>query len=297
MRTTEHYVSAPEPVVVEFRLTDAEVIVVRKIATIEEYRACQEVQRRSFDLSDEGYVVPVATMVGAQLHGGLVIGAFHRADSEERLVGFSFAFLGRIGDRIGLYSQITAVDPNVQAGGVGTGLKMFQREWARGQGLPVIAWAFDPLQALNAHLNLNKLGARVRDYVEDMYGTRSDRLSRGVPSDRLIVEWETALAAPRPERTFGDLPRAIDVTVGADGLARPGTVDLALDVEELLIEIPESIVAVKEADPAAGLRWHEAVRRAFNGYLARGYRVAGFLRREEQGRRRCYYVLGREGAP
>lgn len=268
----------------------APTVTMRQLTQIDEYRACQDVQRAAFRLADESYVVPIATMVGANLHGGLVHGAFLDDPGGERLAGFSFAFLGRVRGRLCLYSQITAVDPNVQAGGIGTRLKLFQRDWACGQGLDMIAWAFDPLQAMNAHLNLNKLGATVASYVENMYGPRTDGLSRGQPSDRLIVEWPTDPDEAPPLPT-GDLPRAVLATAGPDGLVRVASMDLALSDPALLLEIPEEIVRVKEADTVAGVDWHDSVRAAFKAYLPRGYTARTFLRREEDGIRRCYYVL------
>src|SRR5207248_10383718 len=99
---------------------------------------------------------PVATMAAAQKVGGLVLGAF---DAENRLVGFAFAFLGKLKGRLILYSQLTGVHPAHQSTGVGRALKFEQRQRARAMGLDVVVWAFDPLQASNASFNLGVLGA------------------------------------------------------------------------------------------------------------------------------------------
>src|SRR3989442_592323 len=48
-------------------------ITIRCAESPADYLACQAAQRRAWGLTDEGYVVPVATMAGAQLHGGLLI--------------------------------------------------------------------------------------------------------------------------------------------------------------------------------------------------------------------------------
>ena len=50
------------------------VIVIRRAETSADYQACQAAQRRAWGITADGYVVPVATMVGAQLHGGVVQG-------------------------------------------------------------------------------------------------------------------------------------------------------------------------------------------------------------------------------
>src|SRR3954447_25250498 len=156
-------------------------ITIRKAESLADYRACQAAQRAAWGITDENYVVPVATMVGAQLHGGLVLGAF-LPDGEA--AGMSFAFLGRTGGRLCLYSQLTGVVPGYQDQGVGYRLKLAQREVARSEHVPCIAWAFDPLQAGNARFNLEKLGATASHYVVDMYGPRSDALNRNATTDR-----------------------------------------------------------------------------------------------------------------
>src|SRR6266508_801426 len=107
----------------------APAVTIRPVETVGEYRACQEVQRRAWGITEDGYVVPVATMISVQHAGGLVLGAFQG----ERLIGFAFGYLGRVRGRWALYSQLAGVDPGVQASGIGGMLKQAQREWARQQ--------------------------------------------------------------------------------------------------------------------------------------------------------------------
>ena len=156
-------------------------------------------------------------MVGANLHGGLVLGAF-LPDGEA--VAMSFAFLGRIEGRLCLYSQLTGVVPGYQSQGLGYRIKMPPaRDFARAEGIGAIAWAFDPLQAGNAHFNLARLGATAGRYIENMYGERTDALNAGVPTDRLIAEWDVAREPDtgiRPD-TATALPRLIDTTAGQGG--------------------------------------------------------------------------------
>ena len=46
---------------------------------------------------------------------------------------------------------------------------------------------YDPLVARNAHLNINVFGARIAEYVEDMYGETESPLHQGIGTDRFIV--------------------------------------------------------------------------------------------------------------
>ncbi len=149
-------------------------------------------------------------MVGANLHGGLVLGAFLPGGEA---VAMSFAFLGRIEGRLCLYSQLTGVVPGYQSRGLGYQIKLLQRRFARAEGIDVIAWAFDPLQAGNAHFNLARLGASAGRYIENMYGERTDALNAGVPTDRLIAEWDTKAESDRlapSSDAATTLPRLID---------------------------------------------------------------------------------------
>ncbi len=169
-------------------------ITIRRADTLVDYRACQEAQRRAWGIGEEGYLIPVATMVGANRHGGLVLGAFL---PDGTAVAMSFAFMGQIDGRICLYSQLTGVVPEYQSKGLGYELKIRQRAIARDQGIELVAWAFDPLQSGNAYFNLTRLGATACHYVENMYGERTDALNAGVPTDRLIAVWDTAGAATK----------------------------------------------------------------------------------------------------
>ena len=49
-------------------------ITIRPASTPCEFRGCQEVQRRSWGIQEEAYLLPVATMVSVQHCGGLVLG-------------------------------------------------------------------------------------------------------------------------------------------------------------------------------------------------------------------------------
>ena len=55
-------------------------------------------------------------------------------------------------------------------------------------GIDLIEWTYDPLQALNAHLNFAKLGVVVQEYAENIYGESSSPLHHGTPTDRFIAD-------------------------------------------------------------------------------------------------------------
>ncbi len=261
-------------------------IVIRPIHDPEEFSACQEVQRRTWGITEDGYLVPVATMAGASAYGGLVLGAF----AGERLVGFSFAFRGVLDGTPILYSQLTGVLPEAQGGGTGRRIKQFQRDWARDQGLPLVAWAFDPLQAMNAHYNLVVLRATATHYHPNFYGVRRDALNPGLPTDRLLCVWPTADPLPDspdpPEETLSFLVTSRRAEDGGR-VANRAADGLCPDARYYGIEIPRDLKAVR--GPALA-EWQAAVRAAFTRAFAAGWRAAGFHRGDE----RAWYVLTKE---
>ncbi len=275
------------------RTVDDEIII-RRAETIADYRACQDAQRGAWGINEESYLVPIATMVGANLHGGLVLGAFlPRGEA----VGMSFAFLGRIADRLCLYSQLTGVVPGYQSRGLGYEIKRLQRAIAHAEGIERIAWAFDPLQAGNAHFNLARLGASAGHYVENMYGLRTDALNAGVPTDRVIAEWDTGddnvVAAPSYESAT--LLRLIETEQGRGDEPRAalGISEAAFQARRILLEIPDDIVQLRRETPELAEQWRSAVGRAFLAAFAGGYRAVHFVRDDSSGRRRSFYVLQR----
>jgi predicted GNAT superfamily acetyltransferase len=277
-------------------MSSPDAITIRPAATIADYHACQDVQRRAWGITEEQYVVPIATMVGAQLHGGLVLGAF---DADNQAVGLSFAFLGRIDGQLCLYSQLTGVAPGQQGRGIGHRLKQAQREFARTAGLELIAWAFDPLQAGNAHFNLGRLGARSHTYIENMYGPRTDALNQGVPTDRLIAVWSTA-EEPRPRSTLHpneleQLPRVVE------GVARPGgDLEVTAQVEfagghaSILLEVPDDIGRLRAESPTLAEAWRRSIADTFTTLFAAGFEAVDFVRTTSAAGPRGYYVLHRE---
>ena len=247
---------------------------IRDAQGVEELRACQALQRRAWGITEDGYVVPVATMAAVQKVGGLVLGAF----VGETLVGFSFAFLGRVRGCLVLYSQLTAIEPGLQGRGLGRELKLEQRRRAAEMGLERVAWAFDPLQASNAFFNLAVLGATCQLYEVDLYGSRTDTLNAGLATDRLVVEWPTSGQLSGQREPWPDTLDLLEVSEEA-GERRPVQVAAAPSgARHLAVEIPTDIAAVKAASLEAAQSWQLAVREVLLGAFGSGYRLVGFAR-------------------
>jgi len=163
-------------------------ILIRDCQGTREFETCVDLQQEVWQFTD-AELVPMHLFVVAQEIGGQVIGAF---DGEE-MAGFVISFPGvhpdPQGPRAYLHSHLLAVRDHYRNAHVGRRLKLAQRQDAMERGFDLIEWTFDPLEIKNAYLNIAKLGAIVRRYSVDHYGNSSSPLHRGLPTDRVIVEW------------------------------------------------------------------------------------------------------------
>src|ERR671914_1083048 len=158
---------------------------IRPLRTTDELMACVELQRATWGetFSD---LVPASILKVSQRVGGVTAGAF---DAAGRLLGFVFGLTGVERGRVVHWSDMLAVREGARDLGLGRMLKEYQRDVVRSMGGTVIYWTYDPLVARNAHLNFNKLGVCVAEYVEDMYGETDSQLHRGLGTDRFVVAW------------------------------------------------------------------------------------------------------------
>lgn len=164
-------------------------IEIRECTSLDELSQCVTLQRETFALP-EIEVSPVRHFVVTEHAGGFTIGAFNGSE----LVGFVLSVPAFFGNERFLYSHMAAVKTTFQSYGIGAKLKWAQREKALERGVKFIKWTFQPVQARNAHFNLEKLGAIIKHYEPNFYGTDYPVASgsaglTGLDSDRLFAEW------------------------------------------------------------------------------------------------------------
>lgn len=266
---------------------------IRHVRTHEEFLACVELQMATWG---EGFreAVPASMLKITQRLGGVTAGAFAE---DGTLLGFIYGITGVENGTIVHWSDLLAVDARMQNHGLGRQLKEFQREAARATGATRMYWTYDPLVARNAHFNLNRLGARVAEYVPNMYGTNTgSTLHSGVGTDRFVVVWPLA---PEEERRTAPAPRVLDAPILNDGAADGRAVDLprlvASPPPSARIEVPADIFRVLDESIARAAHWRTTTREAFQWALANGYSVDGFQRDDEADR--GFYLLNRTSSP
>ncbi len=292
-------------------------VTLRHLTTIDEFRQVVALEQAIWGYTDLGDIVTVPVFIFTVKRGATLIGAFDAG----RMVGFAYAVVGMKDGRPMLWSHMTGVLPEYR-GGLGYQLKLEQRTRALAQGYELIEWTFDPMQAMNAHLNFAKLGGVVEEYAENFYGESTSALHRGTPTDRLIVSWRIAEphVVRRLEPAFATASTSakatVDETAGSqtsslqarshelgeapvvnvtalDGDWREVTaIDLTVDERRLWIEIPTGFTQMQQQAPERALQWRLHVRQMFQAYFAKGYRAVDFVLRREAGFGR--YLLARK---
>jgi predicted GNAT superfamily acetyltransferase len=216
----------------------------------------QDSGRKIFDLTwamDTGTEI-TPNLLQAMVHSGAYLsGAF----IENKIVGAAFAFPAT-NNGLHLHSHMTAVLHEYRDKGVGYALKIDQWNWAKKHKYSHLSWTFDPLVRRNAKLNIVKLGVDISAYYANFYGAMPDALNAGDESDRLMVSWSTDI----------DKPKARELITHP----KPG---------DILIEIPEDIVAIRSKDQSESMKWRRQVRDQFLAAFEKNGKVVGFSANNE----------------
>ncbi len=263
---------------------------IRHVRTHEEFVQCVELQAATWGAGFRESV-PATILKITQRLGGVTAGAYA---PDGTLLGFIFGVTGIEHGTLVHWSDMLAVDERAQNQGIGRRLKEFQREAVRAIGVSRMYWTYDPLVARNAHFNLNRLGARVAEYVEDMYGADTgSALHSGLGTDRFIVVWPIGSAEREPADR--ELSPALAAWRSAPVLNDADLQSLALLPPALArVEIPADIFQLQQDHMAEAVRWRDSTRRALQWALAIGYRIERF-ERDAPGSR-GFYLLARHPA-
>jgi len=259
------------------------IIAVRDLTKYDEFLQVRDVQQAIWGFTQGEGLYPPALNTAAE-NGGTVIGAFDGA----KMIGFIYGFPGLHTDRrLKLCSQTMGVLPEYRNKGVAAKLKWAQRQRVLENDIDLITWTYDPLEAPNARLNMHTLGGIARTYKRNIYGENFGALSKGLPSDRFIVEWW--IKTDRVEqRSMGLKPEPIGLgspianrCAGTSGDRHIEAIDLDIDAPIIRVEIPNDLQAIKKTNMALAWDWRMKMRELFEAYFARGYEAIDFVRAGE----------------
>jgi predicted GNAT superfamily acetyltransferase len=231
---------------------------IRQLFDLEDFGEIFEMQKTIWNYADSE-LVPMRFLAVVAKVGGHVFAAY----DGPRMIGFCFAIPGIKPDgRPYLHSHMLGVLPEYRNARIGSRLKLRQRDDALARGIALIEWTFDPLELKNAFLNIEKLGAIVRVYKENLYGTTTSPLHGGLPTDRCTAEW------------WLDSPRVHAILRGAGQRPAPSAER---------ISYPTDIAVIRERDNARAREIQRVNARHFLDAFSRGLAVTGFVRTGAEG--------------
>ncbi len=252
---------------------------IRKLTSMSDLRKMQEVEEAVWQMAP----IPVHQTYTALNHGGVILGAF---DGQE-MVGFIYSFAGFDGSHSYLCSHMLGILPDYRKGGLGERMKLRQAEFAREIGYSMITWTFDPLESLNAYLNLHKLGATGAFYKKDHYGSMDDELNEGLPTDRIQIEWDITAGTPAPKVIFDENKLMIDVT--ANGVPK-AYLDRFNPIDDgWFVAVPDNFQSVKKRDITLAKEWRQKTREAFQLLFENGFTAKNFIRNHSK--KHSYYYF------
>jgi predicted GNAT superfamily acetyltransferase len=239
-------------------------IEIRGLTAHSEFQDAVRLQQQIWGF-EEIELLPLRLFVVALKVGGQVFGAF----DGQRMIGFCLAIPGlKAGGKSYLHSHMLGVLPEYRDAKVGKRIKLAQRDEALSRGIDLIEWTFDPLEIKNAFFNLERLGAVVRRYVYNQYGTTTSHLHGGLPTDRCIAEWWIGSA------------RAEAIVAGQPFARNP---------IEVRIAIPAEIAALRKDDLKQAREIQQQASDQFQAAFGAGLAVIGFEKSKEAGT----YLLGK----
>lgn len=257
-------------------------IEIRQLQTIDELKEMQALEKSVWNMLP----MPIHHTFTTLLNGGIILGAY----DGKRMVGFLYSFAGFDGDSPYVCSHMLGIDEAYRQQGIGVKLKLQQAQIARELGYKKITWTFDPLESVNANLNLNKLGAKGMVYSPNHYGEMEDRLNEGLPSDRIHIWWDVTEEAQEEE-----LPKfSKDKVLLGINDESPLITDMFSKgrVEEgdfWFVAIPNQFQQLKEENPSLALTWRLRSREVFQKLFAQGFIASRVL--VNKVKRENYYVF------
>ncbi len=230
-------------------------LIIRELASVAELKDAEAFQKLVWGEDDPADNSDL--MLAIQHEGGLVAGAFQG----ERMMGFLFAFPSSLPST--QHSHRLAVHPDSRGMGLGAKLKWYQRDWCLERKITMVRWTYDPLLSVNATLNISRLGATASSYHENYYGEMFG-INAGVPSDRLVAEWQLDDSGVAARAGTGRVLAARD---SGDGV---------------YISIPFNFSKLIQTDLAQAISERLRVRSEMQRLFAEGYRLVDFDRQSHR---------------
>lgn len=250
-----------------------------------EAAASREIQRQVWGSPDE-FLYP------SDIHSAeFAAGTSLVARAEDKVAGFLFGFYAfdstplpadwgeRYNGGFRIESQTLGVLPDYRGLRIANLLKKRQAELAWREGIGIVTWTADPLQAPNAALNFGLLKAVAFEFTPDLYPFRN-KLNR-VHASRFSLTWLVGSKRVRDTPLLGaradilDLARRPQIPRTNDGC---DNARFDLDADLIAIETPADWTTLQAHDPSQAEAWRtltDAVLKHYIGLAPGQYTVTG----------------------
>ncbi len=258
-------------------------IAIDRLKTPYELASCEKLQREI--IGDRG-MLSVPALIAVNRSGGLVL--IGKDSDSEQPAGTMVDIACNDDGVASWFTAFYGIKEGFRNQGVGSELRMEEREIGLREGITLVTWAIDPLRSLDAHLAFNKLGAIAVGYERDLYGELDDPMNRGLATDRLIVEWW--LTSPRvlavvdhhalPYHFHLGLDRmeVVTRTTAADnGERRLSGFNDSARGEVILVEVPAKLDRLRTRDADLARDWRLKTRDVFEHLFTTGHIITGFV--------------------
>ena len=226
-------------------------------------------------------LVPMNVLAILADTGGSVLIAYRedKGFNADGWLGFAIALGGRSGT---LVSHMLGVREEMRGvRDLGWHLKVLQGYEALRSGHRSAIWTFDPMRGANARLNIEKLGATVRELTIDKYGVLISDLYGDVPSDRFTAHWD--LVAASTHRRLDDVrvgrysgPAPADVSAMPEITAEDAESLAASAPGTVRYRIPADVDGLMLSDPIRANAWRTEMRSALAPFMTvKAARVTG----------------------
>lgn len=256
-------------------------IEIRQLLTTDQLADIQKIEHAVWNMEP----IPLHQTFTAVKNGGIALGAY----DGEQMVGYVYGFPGFSGGKTYLCSHMLGILSEYRGQQIGEKLKLEQANVARRLGYSLMTWTFDPLESRNAHLNLNKLRARGAVYSPNHYGELKDDLNQGLPSDRLIIEWDLHEQPLAPIQSVSQDQLLLDIDNNEPVITEAFHMINTTEEGPFFVKVPLNFQNIKQDDIEHAKNWRLMTRRVFVPLFEKGFQATDVV--FNKGESFGYYVL------
>jgi predicted GNAT superfamily acetyltransferase len=258
------------------------------LQTIEDLRLAVNLQQALLGERSHG-VWQLPQLLEIQRSGGLLLGIRETAPAASPpMLGLLIDLLAEVDDYPARRTAIWGVDERFRNKGMGTRLREIERLALQRRGVDLVMWDIDPLNSVELHIALNKLGGILTGYTQDALGSARDPRTPGLASDRVRVEWwidsprvnglmDRGLPLPYQQIGLQAMTVVTKTTILPTGVRGLQACEGPGSAGHVLAEIPESLSDVLIRDFDAAAQWRTKCRDAIAGLFELGFLGVGLI--------------------